>query len=203
MVTNDRELAITRAQIDYLLDLLAHLRVAPKPERFTRTAARHRAEIERMNREVLDYLTQQPTGALDQASGGNGVIAPAMPVNDATTIQPPKSIPATHPIITERRAELIALCRRFRVRRLDLFGSVAKGTFQPGSSDIDLLVQFCDPAEAGYATRYFGFIRAVEALLGHKVDLITDRPFENPYFQEEIDETRQTIYAADYAEVAV
>jgi uncharacterized protein len=38
--------------------------------------------------------------------------------------------------------ELRALCRRFRVRRLDLFGSAARGDFDPIHSDIDFLVEF-------------------------------------------------------------
>lgn len=38
---------------------------------------------------------------------------------------------------------LAALCRRFRVRRLDLFGSAAAaGGFDPARSDLDLLVAF-------------------------------------------------------------
>ena len=34
-------------------------------------------------------------------------------------------------LIEQHRAALTALCRRFKVRRLDLFGSAAKGTFDP------------------------------------------------------------------------
>ena len=38
-------------------------------------------------------------------------------------------------------AALAALCRRHRIRRLSLFGSVLKGTDRP-DSDVDLLVEF-------------------------------------------------------------
>ena len=41
-----------------------------------------------------------------------------------------------------RREELWALCRRFHVRRLDLFGSAARGDFDPERSDLDFLVEF-------------------------------------------------------------
>jgi predicted nucleotidyltransferase len=41
-----------------------------------------------------------------------------------------------------RREELRALCRRFHVRRLDLFGSAARGDFDPERSDVDFLVEF-------------------------------------------------------------
>jgi predicted nucleotidyltransferase len=40
---------------------------------------------------------------------------------------------------------LAQLCRRNRIRRLSLFGSVLKGTARP-DSDIDLLVEFEDSA---------------------------------------------------------
>jgi predicted nucleotidyltransferase len=40
------------------------------------------------------------------------------------------------------REELRVLCRRFHVRRLDLFGSAARGDFDPERSDVDLLVEF-------------------------------------------------------------
>ena len=44
--------------------------------------------------------------------------------------------------IALRRDELRAVCRRFHVRRLDLFGSAARGDFDPERSDVDFLVEF-------------------------------------------------------------
>ena len=40
-------------------------------------------------------------------------------------------------LIEQHRDVLATLCRRFKVRRLDLFGSAAQGTFDPQSSDLD------------------------------------------------------------------
>jgi type I restriction enzyme S subunit len=40
------------------------------------------------------------------------------------------------------REELKALCWRFHVRRLDLFGSAARGDFDPERSDMDFLAEF-------------------------------------------------------------
>lgn len=42
--------------------------------------------------------------------------------------------------------------------------------------------------------RYLHFAEALQALFGRSVDLITDGSIRNPYFQEEVDETRQPIY---------
>lgn len=58
MIQNDQELAVTRERISYFLDLLARLRVSSRPEELPLVTSGYRAEIERMQREMLDYLTQ-------------------------------------------------------------------------------------------------------------------------------------------------
>lgn len=60
MIQNDQELKVTRERITYLLDLLARLRVSSRPEELGLVSCGYRAEVERMQREVLDYLTQPP-----------------------------------------------------------------------------------------------------------------------------------------------
>ncbi len=49
--------------------------------------------------------------------------------------------------ISSHREELEEVCRRFHVRRLDLFGSAASDDFDPAGSDLDFLVEF-DPEAA-------------------------------------------------------
>jgi hypothetical protein len=61
MIQNDQELKVTRERITYLLDLLARLRVSSRPEELPLVSGGYRAEVERMQREVLDYLTQPAT----------------------------------------------------------------------------------------------------------------------------------------------
>lgn len=39
---------------------------------------------------------------------------------------------------------IAGLCRAYGVKRLDLFGSAATGSFEPGRSDVDLLADFGD-----------------------------------------------------------
>ena len=58
MIQNDQELKVTRERISYLLDLLARLRVRSRPEELALVSGGYRAEVERIQREVLDYLTQ-------------------------------------------------------------------------------------------------------------------------------------------------
>lgn len=61
MIANDDELSGTRARIAYFEDLLAQMRVAANPELFPSMASGYRAEIEKMQREVLEYLTRHIT----------------------------------------------------------------------------------------------------------------------------------------------
>jgi hypothetical protein len=58
MIQNDEELGATQDRISYFLRLLSQLRVSAKPEEFPLVAGGYRAEVELMQREVLDYLTQ-------------------------------------------------------------------------------------------------------------------------------------------------
>ena len=63
MIQDDKELAVTQDRISHFLQLLAQLRVSSRPEEFPLVAGGYRAEVEQMQREVLDYLTRhvQPT----------------------------------------------------------------------------------------------------------------------------------------------
>ena len=58
MIANDQELKGTRERIAYFEDLLAQMRVAARPELFPSMASGYRAEIEKMQCEVLEYLTR-------------------------------------------------------------------------------------------------------------------------------------------------
>jgi hypothetical protein len=63
MIRNDQELTVTRERISYFLDLLAGLRVGSPPEELALVSGGYRAEVERMQRQVLDYLTQPVANA--------------------------------------------------------------------------------------------------------------------------------------------
>jgi hypothetical protein len=56
MIQNGQELKVTRERISYLLGVLARLRVSSRPEEMAPVTGGYRAEVERMQREVLDYL---------------------------------------------------------------------------------------------------------------------------------------------------
>ena len=98
--------------------------------------------------------------------------------------------------IEQRRADLEVLCRRFGVRRLEVFGSAATGAFQDTASDLDFLVEFENPGGPGIADRFFGLQESLQALFGRPVDLVVEPAIKNPYFRESVDKTKALLYAA-------
>jgi len=94
--------------------------------------------------------------------------------------------------IDEIKNAVLPACREFGVRRLDAFGSVARGE-ETASSDIDLLVEFDDP-DRNPAKRFFGFLHSLEDTLGCEVDLLTIEGLRNPYFKKRVLQERVPIY---------
>ncbi len=62
----------------------------------------------------------------------------------------------------KERVEIARLCRNHGVRRLELFGSATSERFDPGRSDLDLLVEFGPMSPVEHADSYFGFLAAIE-----------------------------------------
>jgi len=90
------------------------------------------------------------------------------------------------------RESIVGLCRRFRIRRLALFGSILRDDFSP-ESDIDVLVEF----EPG-ATPGFGFITIQDELseiFDRRVDLHTPASLSK-YFRDEVRREAEALYDA-------
>jgi predicted nucleotidyltransferase len=92
------------------------------------------------------------------------------------------------------REELRALCRRFYVRRLDLFGSAARGDFDPEHSDIDFLAEFDHSAPQHPFDAYFGFREALEEPFGRPVDLVEPGAVQNPYLKASIESSQEPVF---------
>lgn len=100
-------------------------------------------------------------------------------------------------LIEQNRDQLVELCRRFHVRRLELFGSAAlRDRFDPDRSDLDFLVVFDAAPPRDSADRYFGLLAALEDLFGRHIDLVELEAIRNPYFREGIQRSRTPLYAA-------
>jgi len=94
------------------------------------------------------------------------------------------------------REQIAAACARYGVLRLDVFGSAVLGTFRPGKSDIDFLVEFGPIDLHARVDAYFGLLEDLRRLLGTEVDLVMVDALKNRYIAAAVDRTRQAIYAA-------
>jgi hypothetical protein len=99
-------------------------------------------------------------------------------------------------ILEAKRSEIAALCRKRRVRRLEVFGSAASGAFDSRTSDLDFLVEFHPLGPGERAEAYFGLLEDMQELFQRPVDLVMVRAISNPYFRRAIEQTRQVLYAA-------
>jgi uncharacterized protein len=99
-------------------------------------------------------------------------------------------------LLEQHRPQIAQLCQRFRVRRLELFGSAARGDFDPATIDLDFFVEFEDLGWKGSFRRYMGLKLALEELLGRPVDLVEPHAVVNPYFLPVAQKHRSLVYAA-------
>jgi predicted nucleotidyltransferase len=100
-------------------------------------------------------------------------------------------------LIEQSRGELEDLCHKHHVKKLELFGSAADGTWDGARSDLDFLVEFLPDYDLGpWLTKYFELKEELEVLFQRSVDLVMASAPRNPYFLREVNRTRTTLYAA-------
>ena len=99
-------------------------------------------------------------------------------------------------IIDRHRPEIEALCRTYRVKRLDVFGSAIREDFDSIRSDVDFLVEFESEPDLNTFHAYMGLRGELSRLLGRPVDLVMPSGVRNRYFAKEIEATREPLYAA-------
>ena len=105
--------------------------------------------------------------------------------------------------LVNKQPEIAALCRQFGVSQLEVFGSASTGGFDPVSSDYDFIARFTAQPGVSMGRRFLGFSDALEALLERRVDLMTDRPIENPYQRAAVNGSRKAIYVESPSEALV
>jgi len=99
-------------------------------------------------------------------------------------------------LIERNREQIVALCKKHGVKRLELFGSAARGDdFDPKTSDVDFLYVMDEDSE-NLADRYFGLIEDLESLLHRKIDLVPLQGTSNPYFWAVVNRCRIPLHAA-------
>lgn len=92
--------------------------------------------------------------------------------------------------------KIIALCKKYKVAKLWVFGSILTPRFND-DSDVDFLVDFDDNHIdlLDYADNFFDFIHEIEDVIGRKVDMVVNKSIKNRYFRTEVDETRRLLWS--------
>jgi predicted nucleotidyltransferase len=100
------------------------------------------------------------------------------------------------PLIESRQAEIAALCRRYGVSRLDVFGSAARGAdFDSARSDVDMLVTYL-PGHSPSMGEYLALRDALSEIVGRPVDLVMAGAVDNPFVRAGIERSRRALYGA-------
>jgi predicted nucleotidyltransferase len=86
--------------------------------------------------------------------------------------------------------EIAAFCRRNKIIRLSLFGSVLRDDFTP-ESDVDVLVEFEPAAQVGL--NFFAMEQELSEILGRKVDL-NSPGFISRHFRDEVLQEAAVLY---------
>jgi len=104
---------------------------------------------------------------------------------------------ALPPLVAEHLGEIRALCEKYHVRKLTIFGSAVKGTFDPEKSDLDFVVDFDeDPDDVHYpwGGRPMALLRDLKVVFGRNVDVVDRSAIENPYFLQVLALTERPLY---------
>lgn len=100
-------------------------------------------------------------------------------------------------LIASREDEVKALCERYGVERLAVFGSALRRDFSIETSDLDFVVEFPATMPSNRrAAAYFGLLEDLEGLFGRSVDLVEPRSVRNPYIKREIEDNQEALYGA-------
>lgn len=100
-------------------------------------------------------------------------------------------------LLEQHKTEITNLCKQYKVQELYAFGSVLNENRFNEQSDIDLIVKFNNDVDIiDYVDLFFGLIENLERVFKRKVDLYTLNPIENRFLRENIESTKQIVYAA-------
>jgi len=99
--------------------------------------------------------------------------------------------------------EFIDLCRRHKVKTLYAFGSSISDSFNPESSDIDLVVEINDTNPIDRGEILLSLWDNLEIFFHRKVDLLTEKSIKNPFLRRSIDSTKVLIYDGSGQEVFI
>jgi uncharacterized protein len=99
-------------------------------------------------------------------------------------------------VIIHKAHAISAICRRFDVRLLEVFGSAARESGDAAVGDIDFAVSFNQIDRRDAFGQFFDLKKELSSLLGKPVDLVEISAVRNPYVRKTIEEDKKLVFAA-------
>jgi predicted nucleotidyltransferase len=100
-------------------------------------------------------------------------------------------------LLESKGVEIAAICRRYGVKRLRVFGSAVRPDWNERTSDFDFLAEFGPPPPGvNLFDQQFGLQVDLERLLGRPVDVVDWNAAKKPIFREIADAQAKDVYAA-------
>ena len=99
------------------------------------------------------------------------------------------------PKVDLKTKQLQQLCEKYNVKELYLFGSATTDDFSD-DSDLDFMVKFNRRGFEGAFDQFIDFKQELEQIYGRSVDLYHLKKFRNAIFQEEVERSKELLYAA-------
>ena len=87
---------------------------------------------------------------------------------------------------------VLSACKKYNVKRLDVFGSSARGD-EKNPRDLDFLVEFHKPDYLP-SKRFFGLLHYLEDTTDCPIDLVSINGVRNPFFLNRIMKERKNVY---------
>ena len=96
-------------------------------------------------------------------------------------------------LIESNMDKIIALCKKYKVSKLFVFGSILTNRFNK-ENDVDFIVNFDKAQVTDYFSNFFDLKYDLEDVLGREVDLLEEHAICNHYLKENIERTKALIY---------
>jgi predicted nucleotidyltransferase len=139
------------------------------------------------------YQANRASPIFDELRSIVAKVLPAAPV-----LQQPRAeyaVGARGPRLRIPKKAIAALCRKYGVRKLSVFGSAARGAMTP-ESDVDLMLEF-DPASKTSLWDYPAMQEEFSALFDHRrVEFASPEILRNPFRRKTILPDLKTLYEA-------
>ena len=108
-------------------------------------------------------------------------------------------------ILRQHIPAIKVLCRKHKVKKLWVFGSVLRPEDFRADSDVDFLYEMDDQnitSEERYDC-FWGFFDALTSLLDRQIDMIWYKGIKNPYFKADVEKSKRLLYDQSSEKVSV